>query len=461
MAEDKAKKAWGGRFQEETDRLMEEFNASIGFDSRLWREDIQGSQAYAEALARAGIITDEECRILQDGLDRVADEIERGEFVWREEDEDVHMAVERRLTAIVGAVGGKLHTGRSRNDQVATDMRLWTRTAVSTAVECLTALQRALIDKARGHERTWLPGFTHLQQAQVVSFAHYLLSFFWMFQRDRERFSELAGRVNALPLGSGALAGHALGIDRSFLAEKLGFARVCPNSMDAVSDRDFVVEFLAGSALVMTHLSRLAEDLIIYSSAGLRYVSLSDRYTTGSSLMPQKKNPDSLELVRGKTGRVLGNLAGLLATLKGLPSTYNKDLQEDKEPLFDTFDTLERSLRITAGVVETLTINTGAMERSLDDFLLATDLADYLVRKGLPFRKSHEAAGKCVAACEKLGVGLRELPLEAYREVSELFGEDLRAVLSFEGSAASRSAFGGTAPEAVAAQLELAEKALG
>ncbi|MCE5270883.1 argininosuccinate lyase, partial [bacterium] len=275
-----------------------------------------------------------------------------------------------------------------------------------------------------------------------------------------ERFAELSARVNALPLGSGALAGHALGIDRDFLAERLGFTKVCPNSMDAVSDRDFVVEFLADSALVMTHLSRLAEDLIIYSSTGLRYVGLSDRYTTGSSLMPQKKNPDSLELVRGKTGRVLGNLAGLLATLKGLPSTYNKDLQEDKEPLFDTFDTLERSLRIAAGVMETLTVNVESMERSLDDFLLATDLADYLVRKGLPFRKSHEAAGRVVKACEERGVGLRELPLEEYREVSVLFEADVFDSLNFAGSAASRNAFGGTAPEAVEEQLRLAEKAL-
>ena len=398
--------------------------------------------------------------ILCEGLQNVADEIENDKFEWRIEDEDVHMAVERRLTEIVGPVGGKLHTGRSRNDQVATDLRLWTMNAIENVAEGLVSLQRALLEKARPHVDTLMPGFTHLQQAQVVSFAHYLLSYFWMLQRDSQRFFDLSFRISVLPLGSGALAGHALGIDREFLAEKLGFDQVAPNSMDAVSDRDFVVEFLSNSALTMTHLSRLAEDLIIYSSAGYRYVTLSDRFTTGSSLMPQKKNPDSLELIRGKTGRVLGHLTGFLATLKGLPSTYNKDLQEDKEPLFDAFDTVVRSLRIAAGVIESLTVNEENMARSLDDFLLATDLADYLVKKGMPFRQSHEAAGKCVAACEKRGVGLRELPLEAYREVSDLFGEDLKKALSFKSSAARRKTFGGTAPSAVRKQIRRAEMEL-
>jgi argininosuccinate lyase len=460
MAE-KSRKAWGGRFEQETDRLMEEFNASIGFDRRLWREDIEGSRAYAEALARQGIITEEEAAALVNGLEQVAGEIERGEFVWREADEDVHMAVERRLTELAGPVGGKLHTGRSRNDQVATDMRLWMLKAADSAGEALKALQRTLLDRARPHLETLMPGFTHFQQAQVVSLAHYLLSFFWMFERDCDRFRDLRRRTAVLPLGSGALAGHALGIDREFLAARLGFDKVSPNSMDAVSDRDFVVEFISDSALVMTHLSRLAEDLILFSSSGLRFVTLSDAFTTGSSLMPQKKNPDALELVRGKAGRVIGRLAGLLATLKGLPSTYNKDLQEDKEPLFDTFDTLSRSLAITERVVATLEFRPETMAASLDDFLLATDLADYLVRRGLPFRSAHEVAGRLVRECEQRRVSLRDLPVEVYRGMSELFEPDVKETLRFETSLRMRSTEGGAAPDAVRRQLAQAEKALG
>ncbi|MFH1068927.1 MAG: argininosuccinate lyase, partial [Candidatus Glassbacteria bacterium] len=377
-----------------------------------------------------------------------------------ESDEDIHMAVERRLTEIIGPVGGKLHTGRSRNDQVATDMRLWVRRAVGELDAALDGLQKALLEQARGHVRTIMPGFTHLQQAQAVSAAHWLLSFFWMFGRDRSRFCGVQRRADELPLGAGALAGNSVGIDRRFLAEKLGFSRISANSMDAVSDRDFVAEFISSAAIAMTHLSRLAEDLIIYASSPFRFVRLSDAFTTGSSLMPQKKNPDSLELVRGKTGRVIGNLAGLLSTLKGLPSTYNKDLQEDKEPLFDSFDTLAMSLAVTTGVVSTLQFDVEAMKASLDDFLLATDLADYLVARGLPFRQAHDAVGRVVRQCEERRVGLRELPVEVYREESELFGEDVLEALDFEASLAARRSSGGTAPEAVAEQIERAEESL-
>ncbi|HLA40500.1 MAG TPA: argininosuccinate lyase, partial [Candidatus Glassbacteria bacterium] len=316
----KKQNPWGGRFSGGMDRLMERYNASISFDRRLWREDIEGSRAYAEALKRAGVLSGQECAALLKGLAEVAAEIEAGKFAWSEADEDIHMAVERRLTEIAGPVGGKLHTGRSRNDQVATDMRLWLRGAVAELRQELRTLQQALLEQARPRLKTLMPGFTHLQQAQPISAAHYLLSFFWMFERDRGRFSDLALRADELPLGSGALAGSTVGIDREWLARRLGFARVSRNSLDAVSDRDFGAEFISAAALAMLHLSRLAEDLIIYSSSGFRFVKLSDAYTTGSSLMPQKKNPDALELARGKTGRVIGNLTGLLATLKGLPS---------------------------------------------------------------------------------------------------------------------------------------------
>jgi len=442
------------------DRLMEQFNASIGFDRRLWREDIEGSRAYAEALARAGVITEAECNTLLEGLDRVAEEIESDRFAWSEADEDIHMAVERRLTEIVGPVGGKIHTGRSRNDQVATDMRLWLKGAAATVREKLRSLQSTLLQQARPLVGTLMPGFTHLQQAQVISAAHYLLSFFWMFERDRGRFRDLAIRADVLPLGSGALAGGATGIDREFLARRLGFASVSLNSLDAVSDRDFAAEFIAAASLAMIHLSRLAEDLIIYSSAGYRFIELSDAVTTGSSLMPQKKNPDSLELVRGKTGRVIGDLAGFLATLKALPSTYNKDLQEDKEPLFDSFDTLAASLDVADRVVAGLKFKPEAMTACLDDFLLATDLADYLAAKGLPFRQAHKVVGKLVCECERRGIGLKELPLEEYSSASELFAGDLKEVLDFSGSLARRSSPGGTAPEAVEEQIAQAGRVL-
>ena len=447
-------KLWGGRFEGTPDSLMERFNASIGFDWRLWVADIEGSMAYARALERAGLLTaDERDRLIQ-GLEAVAREFEAGEFEIAPSDEDIHTAVERRLGELVGQVAGKLHTGRSRNDQVATDLRLYLMREIPGLRHRITELQEAVVAKAEQHLEVIMPGYTHLQRAQPVLFSHWLMSYFWMLQRDRERLDDLEKRVAVLPLGAGALAGHSLGIDRQFLATELGFRAVCENSLDAVSDRDFVAEFLFWAALLQTHLSRLAEDLIIWSSAEFGFVELDDAYATGSSLMPQKKNPDSLELLRGKVGRMVGHLVTLLTTLKGLPSTYNKDLQEDKEPLFDALDTLKLALPVAAGVVRTLKVNAEALAAALDDAMLATDLADYLVRRGVPFRQSHELVGRVVRRAEALGLPLRELPLAEFQAVSDAFDSDLYAVFDHRRSVEARDSYGGTATVAVQEQIE-------
>ena len=447
-------KLWGGRFEGTPDSLMERFNASIGFDWRLWVADIEGSMAYARALERAGLLTaDERDRLIQ-GLEAVAREFEAGEFEIAPSDEDIHTAVERRLGELVGQVAGKLHTGRSRNDQVATDLRLYLMREIPGLRHRITELQEAVVAKAEQHLEVIMPGYTHLQRAQPVLFSHWLMSYFWMLQRDRERLDDLEKRVAVLPLGAGALAGHSLGIDRQFLATELGFRAVCENSLDAVSDRDFVAEFLFWAALLQTHLSRLAEDLIIWSSAEFGFVELDDAYATGSSLMPQKKNPDSLELLRGKVGRLVGHLVALLTTLKGLPSTYNKDLQEDKEPLFDALDTLKLALPVAAGVVRTLKVNAEALAAALDDAMLATDLADYLVRRGVPFRQSHELVGRVVRRAEALGLPLRELPLAEFQAVSDAFDSDLYAVFDHRRSVEARDSYGGTATVAVQEQIE-------
>jgi argininosuccinate lyase len=454
-------KLWGGRFEGVPDELMERFNASIGFDWRLWAADIKGSMAYAMALERAGLLTvDERDRLIQ-GLQAVADEFEAGQFEFRPTDEDIHTAVERRLTELIGEVAGKLHTGRSRNDQVATDLRLYLMREIPGLRQRLAELQEAILTKAEQHLDVIMPGYTHLQRAQPVLFSHWLMSYFWMLERDRERLDDLEERVAVLPLGAGALAGHALGIDRHFLAAELGFRAVSENSMDAVSDRDFVAEFLFWAALVQVHLSRLAEDLIIWSSAEFGFVELDDAYATGSSLMPQKKNPDSLELLRGKVGRLVGHLVALLTALKGLPTTYNKDLQEDKEPLFDTLDTLKLALPVAAGVVRTLKVNAEAMAAALDDAMLATDLADYLVHRGVPFRQSHELVGHAVRRAEALGVPLRELPLAEFQAISDAFDADLYAVFDHRRSVEARDAYGGTATAVVREQMKRARQLLG
>jgi len=454
-------KLWGGRFEGTPDELMERFNRSIGFDWRLWAADVEGSIAYARALERAGLLTANERERLIQGLEAVAREFEVGQFEFKPSDEDIHTAVERRLTELVGEVAGKLHTGRSRNDQVATDLRLYLMREAPGLRRLLIELQEAIVNKAEQHLDVIMPGYTHLQRAQPVLFSHWLMSYFWMLQRDRERLDDLEKRVAVLPLGAGALAGHSLGIDRQFLAAELGFRAVCENSMDAVSDRDFVAEFLFWGALVQTHLSRLAEDLIIWSSAEFGFVELNEAYATGSSLMPQKKNPDSLELLRGKVGRMVGHLVALLTALKGLPTTYNKDLQEDKEPLFDALDTLRLALSVTVGVVRTLKVNAAAMAAALDDAMLATDLADYLVRRGVPFRRSHELVGLAVRRAEELGLPLRELPLAEFQVISEAFDSDLYAAFDHRRSVEARDSYGGTATAAVRQQIERARAALG
>ena len=447
---------WGGRFTGAPDEVMRRFNDSTAFDRRLYAADAQGSIAYARALARAGLITAEERDQLVAGLKGVHDEFDTGTFRLQPSDEDIHTAVERRLGEMVGEVAGKLHTGRSRNDQVATDMRLYLMGEIAHLRQVLLASQEAIIDKAQSHLDVIMPGYTHAQQAQPVLFSHWLMSFFWKLQRDQERLKDVMRRTAVLPLGAGALAGNPFGIDRQTLAAELGFAAVSQNSVDAVGDRDFVVEFLGATALLQVHLSGLAEDLILWSSREFRFVQLDDAYCTGSSLMPQKKNPDSLELMRGKAGRAVGHLTQLLTVLKGLPSGYNKDLQEDKESLFDAVDTLRLQLPIAAGVIRTLQINPERMTAALDDAILATDLADYLVRRRVPFRKSHYLVGQALKRAEELGLPLRELPLAEYQAVSTAFGDDLYAAFDFRQSVERRCVEGGTATPAVLAQIERA-----
>jgi argininosuccinate lyase len=451
---------WGGRFTEETDALMRRFGDSIEFDRRLYAADIRGSVAYAGGLARAGLITVEERDQLTAGLEQVRAEFEAGSFQIQPGDEDIHTAVERRLGELVGSVAGKLHTGRSRNDQVATDLRLYLLDEMASLREALIELQEAIAEKAEAHLDLIMPGYTHLQQAQPLLFSHWLMSTFWKLQRDRERLDDAARRTAVLPLGAGALAGHPLGIDRQALAADLGFSAVSENSVDAVDDRDYVVEFLSWGALLQVHLSGLAENLILWASHEFGFVQIDEAYSTGSSLMPQKKNPDSLELMRGKTGRMVGHLAGLLTMLKGLPSAYNKDMQEDKEALFDAIDTLALELPIAAGVIRTLRVNAPRITAALDEAMLATDLADYLVRRGVPFRESHHLVGQVVRRAETLGVSLRELEIAEYQRIHPAFGKDVYDVLSFQRSVEARDTEGGTAPAAVRAQIERARSLL-
>jgi argininosuccinate lyase len=451
---------WGGRFAAETDESMRRFGDSIGFDWRMYGADIRGSIAYASELVRAGLITSDECDRLIAGLEQVHAEFDASTFEIKPGDEDIHTAVERRLGELVGPVAGKLHTGRSRNDQVSTDLRLYVLDEAAPLHEALIELQKAIVQKSEIHLDVIMPGYTHMQQAQPVLFSHWLMSYFWRFQRDRERLMDAVERTSVLPLGAGALAGNPFPIDRRALALDLGFAGVSENSMDAVSDRDYVVEFLAWAALVQVHLSSLAEDLIIWTTQEFGFVHIDDAYATGSSLMPQKKNPDSLELMRGKSGRVVGHLVGLLTTLKGLPSSYNKDLQEDKEPLFDVIDLLKTELPVAAGVIRTLKVNPERLAGSLLDALLATDLADYLVHRGVPFRQSHHLVGQVVRRSEELGVPLKEVSLSEYRAISPAFTEDVYEVFDVWRSVEAREAEGGTAPAAVRAQIERAQALL-
>jgi argininosuccinate lyase len=452
---------WGGRFAESMNERMALFNNSFPFDRRMWAEDIRGSIAWARQLARAGVITADEAAEIERGLGLVHAEFAEGRFAAQPGDEDIHTAVERRLGELGGAVAGKLHTGRSRNDQVATDVRLWTLGAIERADAALRALQAALLAQAEAAGEALIPGYTHLQRAQPVLLGHWLLSHFWPLQRDRERLADCARRTATLPLGSGAIAGTPLQIDRAALAADLGMAAVTPNSIDAVSDRDFIAEFLAAAALIGIHMSRLAEDMVIYSTSEFGFVSLADAYSTGSSLMPQKKNPDSFELLRGKSGRLVGSLITLLTVMKGLPSAYDKDLQEDKEPLFDAADTLELALAVAAGAVATAQFHHMRMRAALDDAMLATDVADYLVERGVPFREAHRAVGMLVRAAEERGVTLSALPPDVYREIHSAFGDDIGEVYDLDRSAAARRVAGATAPSAVREQIAQARAALG
>jgi argininosuccinate lyase len=444
------KKLWSGRFNQPTDAFVEAFTASVEFDQRLYRYDIQGSIAHANMLAQQGILTAQECDAIVLGLEQIRDRIERGEFEWSIALEDVHMNIESALTDAIGDAGKKLHTGRSRNDQVATDIRLYLRDEIEIIRNEIQRLQQALLDIAEREAETILPGFTHLQTAQPITFGHHMLAWFEMLQRDRERLADCNRRVNIMPLGAAALAGTTYPIDRHYTAQLLGFERPSENSLDSVSDRDFAIEFSAAAALIMMHLSRFSEELILWSSAQFGFVELSDSFCTGSSIMPQKKNPDVPELVRGKSGRIFGHLMALLTLMKGQPLAYNKDNQEDKEPLFDTVDNLKGSLKVFADMIPAITCRPAAMRAAaMQGFATATDLADYLVRKGLPFRDAHEVVGKAVACCVEKGCDLAELELPELKLFSDMIDSDVFACLTLEGSVAARNHIGGTAPQQV------------
>ncbi|XP_031986010.1 argininosuccinate lyase [Corvus moneduloides] len=454
MAAAEGNKLWGGRFSGSTDPIMEMLNASISYDQRLSEVDIQGSMAYAKALEKSGILSKTELEKILSGLEKISEEWSKGVFVLKQTDEDIHTANERRLKELIGDVAGKLHTGRSRNDQVVTDLKLFMKNSLSVISTHLLRLTETLVERAATEIDVILPGYTHLQKAQPIRWSQFLLSHAVALTRDSERLGEVKRRINVLPLGSGALAGNPLGIDRELLCSELEFASISLNSMDAVSERDFVVEFLSVATLLMIHLSKMAEDLIIYSTSEFGFLTLSDAYSTGSSLMPQKKNPDSLELIRSKAGRVFGRLAAMLMVLKGLPSTYNKDLQEDKEAVFDVVDTLNAVLQVATGVISTLQINKENMERALSPEMLATDLALYLVRKGIPFRQAHVASGKAIQLSETKGITINHLSLEDLQNISPLFGSDVAQVFSVVSSVEQYTAAGGTAKSSVSAQIE-------
>ncbi|SFJ27190.1 argininosuccinate lyase [Paenibacillus sp. UNC496MF] len=458
-------KLWGGRFTKKTDQLVEEYTASITFDKELAEEDIQGSLAHVTMLGKQGILPAADVEAIKDGLHRVLQRIKRNDLEFSIADEDIHMNIEKTLIDDVGPVGGKLHTGRSRNDQVATDMHLYLRKRVVEFVDLLHKLREALVSQAKANLDTIVPGYTHLQRAQPILFAHHLMAYVSMFGRDIERLQDSYKRVNTLPLGAGALAGTTFPIDRHFVASQLKFDRVYENSLDAVSDRDFILEFLSQASIIMMHLSRLSEELILWSSTEFRFVELDDAFCTGSSIMPQKKNPDVPELVRGKTGRVYGNLVGLLTVLKSLPLAYNKDMQEDKEGMFDTVRTLQGALQLFAPMIATMKVNKDRMRQAVNqDFSNATDIADFLVGKGLPFRQAHEVIGKTVLYCIQQGKYLLDLTLDEFKQFSSLFDDRIYAVLQPENVVNARDVYGGTATKQVAeaigrAEGELAETA--
>jgi argininosuccinate lyase len=452
-------KTWGGRFAQSADPTAERFTGSLAFDQRLWPYDIAGSIAWARALARAALITAAEADSLVKGLHAVRAELDGGTFRFRPELEDIHTNVERRLVELVGDVGGKLHTGRSRNDQIALDERLYLREAIARTITALRAAQEALLARAAETVEAPMPGYTHLQRAQPIVLAHHLLAYVFMLQRDRERFAGCARRADVMPLGAAALAGTAFAIDRDALARDLGFTAVTPNSLDAVSDRDYVLEYLSAAAIAGMHLSRLAADLSLWATAEFAFVEFSDAWATGSSIMPQKKNPDVAELMRGKSGRLYGNLVAVLTAMKGLPLAYNSDMQEDKEPLFDSVDTLLAILGVLPPMLASLTFRTERMRVAAgENFATATDLADYLVRKGLPFRQAHEVVGKVVRHALDRGVGLEQVSLDELRRFSELIGADVHQALTVDASLRARAVSGGTAPDAVRRALAQARE---
>lgn len=445
---------WGGRFSTKLNDQAWDLNSSLPVDQRMAIQDVDGSLAWADAIHKAGILSDEEHEQISLGLDTVKAEFSSGEFTFAPTDEDIHTAVERRLSELVGAAAGKLHTGRSRNDQVATDFRLWMLGAIPQLDAALKDLQSALVEQAEAAGETVMPGYTHLQRAQPILLAHWWLSHYWPLGRDRARLNDLTPRVAILPLGCGALAGTPLNVDRAALADALHFAETAPNSLDAVSDRDFAAEFLFSTTLIGVHLSKLAEQIVLYTSAEFGFFELSDAYSTGSSLMPQKKNPDVFELTRGKAGTLLGLLTGLLATLKGLPSTYDKDLQEDKAAVFAAFDTLTIMLPVLAGALRTITAKPERMRAAIDSTMMATDLADYLVNKGIPFRETHAIAGKAVRAALESQLGLEQIPLEAYQALSPAFEADVYQVFDPLSSIQKRNAIGGTSLQSVKNQIK-------
>jgi len=450
---------WSGRFSTKLDPSAWALNTSLPFDQRLALQDVRGSIAWAGALQKADVLTHHEYEQIVNGLTLITKEFTENKFSFVESDEDIHTAVERRLGELIGSAAGKLHTGRSRNDQVTTDFRLWMLDTLPLLEDAIEGLQSTLVDLAEAHQNTLMPGYTHLQRAQPVTFSHWLLSHFWPLQRDRERLKDLSGRVAVCPLGSGALAGTAFPIDREVLAQTLGFDHASQNSIDGVSDRDFVAEYLFCSSLCGVHLSKLSESIVLFTTAEFGFLELSDAYSTGSSLMPQKKNPDVFELARGKAGTMIGLLMGFLTTLKGLPSTYDKDLQEDKVPAFQATDTLLAILPVLAGALRTMTVNKERMLVAVDSSMLATDLADYLVRKGLPFREAHGAAGKAVRAAAEKGLGLDQLSSNEWQALGP-FESDVKKVFNVMESVKRRNAIGGTSPQSVEKQIQIAKATL-
>lgn len=453
-----SEKLWGGRFSKTTDEMINEFQASIGFDRRMYREDIAGSLAHAAMLAKVGILSEEDRAAIEKGLKDILAQIEHGDFDFSVALEDIHMNIEKRLTDAIGDAGSRLHTARSRNDQVALDTHLFVRHAVVDVMAHIRTLQQALTESAAQHRDVIMPGYTHLQRAQPILFSHHLMAYFGMLARDFERFQGVYARTDIMPLGAGALAGTTLPIDRQFVAQRLHFERIYTNSLDAVSDRDYILEFLSAASILMVHLSRLSEEIILWCSREFSFVELDDAHCTGSSMMPQKKNPDVSELVRGKTGRVVGRLMAMLMAVKGLPLAYNKDLQEDKEGLFDTIDTVKFSLAVYAQLIRGMKLREDVMRHAVEaDYSNATDLADYLVRKGLPFRKAHAVAGQAVAQCIARGIYLADLPIADYQQLSPLFAEDIYDAISPETCVSCRNSYGGTSYEQAEMQLEAAK----